>query len=371
MNATTTVPELDPSEVYQSRVYLAQSLDPVHIGTGEFQLGRVDNPIVREAGTNLPKIPGSSLAGVARAYMAISTEDKRACAGKGNDAEEYGAVASGETESGGVAPETPRPKNHCAESTCPVCMSFGYSTHRKSFQGLIQFTDARVLFFPVYSLRGPMWITSPAALESAGVCYSDSSVNDLDAELRREHTILYCSDNTDRLPPGAIESRLNLGWLYLSRNTSVPSVSTPSEWRWLSGTLADQTLLKPVLSRIVVVDDGLFSIIVEDQLEVRTSVSINPRTGAAADGALFTSEAIPRSTFLQFRVTALNPAFFTNPHDRKSPALSRIELHGRTQRALSYVEYLGLGAATTRGMGRMRIVPAVCKPEAELTHETA
>ena len=57
-----------------------------------------------------------------------------------------------------------------------------------------------------------------------------------------------------------------------------------------------------VKKRIVLVSDKFFSQIVNSNLEVRTSVSINPETGAAEDGALFTYEAIPRATFLWFDV---------------------------------------------------------------------
>jgi CRISPR-associated protein Cmr4 len=57
-------------------------------------------------------------------------------------------------------------------------------------------------------------------------------------------------------------------------------------------------LPKPASDRIVLIDDKLFSQVVNSNLEVRTSVSINPKTGAAEDGALFTYEAIPRATFL-------------------------------------------------------------------------
>jgi CRISPR-associated protein Cmr4 len=38
--------------------------------------------------------------------------------------------------------------------------------------------------------------------------------------------------------------------------------------------------------------------VVNSNLEVRTSVSIDPKTGAAEKGALFTYEAIPRAAFL-------------------------------------------------------------------------
>ena len=51
--------------------YLGISLDPVHIGAGGYRLGRVDNTIVRDPATDIPKIPGTSLAGVIREYSTI------------------------------------------------------------------------------------------------------------------------------------------------------------------------------------------------------------------------------------------------------------------------------------------------------------
>lgn len=47
---------------------------------------------------------------------------------------------------------------------------------------------------------------------------------------------------------------------------------------------------------ICIVPDNLIAQIINSNLEVRTSVSIDPLTGAAKDKALFTSEAIPRAT---------------------------------------------------------------------------
>ena len=49
---------------------LFMTVDPVHIGTGGYRLGRVDAAIAREPGTKLPKIPGTSLHGAARHYAA-------------------------------------------------------------------------------------------------------------------------------------------------------------------------------------------------------------------------------------------------------------------------------------------------------------
>jgi CRISPR-associated protein Cmr4 len=48
-------------KLYTHQRFAFMTLDPVHIGTGGYRLGRVDNTIVREPGTNLPKIPGTSL----------------------------------------------------------------------------------------------------------------------------------------------------------------------------------------------------------------------------------------------------------------------------------------------------------------------
>jgi CRISPR/Cas system CMR subunit Cmr4 (Cas7 group RAMP superfamily) len=66
MNEATATKKL-----YEHRRFVFMTLDPVHIGAGGYRLGRVDNTITREPGTNLPKIPGTSLAGAARSYAAM------------------------------------------------------------------------------------------------------------------------------------------------------------------------------------------------------------------------------------------------------------------------------------------------------------
>ena len=49
----------------------AIATDPIYIGTGGYTIGRVDNTIVRDPITRIPKIPGTSLAGTWRYYMAL------------------------------------------------------------------------------------------------------------------------------------------------------------------------------------------------------------------------------------------------------------------------------------------------------------
>ena len=69
---------------YEKRSYLLMSHDPVHIGAGGYRLGRVDNSIIREPGTRVPKIPGTSLHGAARSYAARLYETP-AAAGQSQD----------------------------------------------------------------------------------------------------------------------------------------------------------------------------------------------------------------------------------------------------------------------------------------------
>jgi len=328
--------------IYLQRTYLAESIDPIHIGTGEFQLGRVDNTIVRESGTELPKIPGSSIAGVCRAYSAmiaskyLSPDNKNSCAGKGGPAGE----------------------KHCGRADCPVCTAFGFSKRNASFQGLAQFSDLRILFFPVYSATGPLWVTCPAALDAAGITSECGSLKNSFADLGD-----CVAEIGSSLPSAKSPDSLNLGWLYLKRFSGV--VPPSSSWKIATnadlGPLDTIPYIKFVLPRLTVVSDHRFPAIVNDQLEIRTSVSIAPETGAAEDGALFTAEAIPRACFFSFNVTYLNPDNYRVPPKSQpiqygdSPAQTS-DVEKIVTEALHLAEFLGIGGVNTRGMGRLRVI---------------
>ena len=233
--------------------FVLMTVDPVHVGTGGARLGRVDNPIVREPGTNLPKIPGSSLHGVIRTYAA-HRYGKPQCAGQGQEREGR--------------------KGHCGRPTCPICYTFGYARDREGGRaGVVAIGDARILLFPVYSMVGPVWVTSPSALEAAG--FGSHQVSPGQARW---------GGTNSELPT---DKPLNLGWLMVDREDNFPSMNT----NW-------QNIPEQIRNRVVLVSDKLFSQIVNSNLEVRTSVAINPETGAAEEGALFTYEAIPRATIL-------------------------------------------------------------------------
>ena len=291
--------------MYTLQRFIFMALDPVHVGTGGYRLGRVDNSIVREPGTNLPKIPGTSLSGAARSYAAMRYE-KLQCAGQ---------------------------SGHCGKPDCPICYTFGSIRGTEGGNaGTVSLGDAQLLLFPVYSMAGPVWVTTKARLKEAGF-----AVNAPDLSREKFATTL-----TDWSNP------LNLGWLLLDHQAGDVAVTLPDDVSLDSW--AD------VAKRLVLVEEGMFSQIVNSNLEVRTSVSIDPMTGAAQDKALFTYEALPRACLLWCDVVE-------DDYQKKFPqddAHAKNFGHSRpldvVKAGLELTEYLGVGGMGTRGFGRIKLL---------------
>lgn len=300
---------------FQKR-FLLMTLDPVHIGTGGQRLGRVDNSIAREPGTRLPKIPGTSLSGAIRQYAAMRYGSLR-CAG------------SGQTKG--------KEKGHCRDPKCPVCYTFGYLKGQDGGQsGTVNIGDARLLAFPVHSLAGPVWVVCPSVLKELAPGLEETDPG-----------------NQVRLPSALSEHRhLNLGWLMLEKASEA--------FTWPSGI---EGLPDDIKTRTVLVSDKLFSQIVNSNLEVRTSVSIDPETGAADSGALFTYEAIPRAAVLWLEAVQDNYRNEFPETEKKCTHNAGDDLAevwaspmAVLESGLKLAEHLGIGGMGTRGFGRVRIV---------------
>ena len=303
--------------------FVGMALDPIHVGTGGTRLGRVDNTIVRDPVTRIPKVPGSSIAGVMRAYTAMAKGKYPNCAGLGQP----------ERDGGG---------GHCGKTDCPVCTVFGFAKGIGSsggFAGLAAFSDMHVLLFPVASQLGPQWITCPMALRQTSI----AEFSEL-ADLPEQQVVYRKADGT------AAQPSLNLVWLLLPVKT---------DWQPLSKIAQKiEALGIPgyIISRLGVVSDKLFTHIVNSNLEVRTSVAIDPATGAAEEGALFTYEALPRSTVLFWEVTCRNPKHFKINQDDVKAVDSPEKVRDVVTDAHSYLEHLGIGGMGSRGMGRLRVL---------------
>ena len=284
------------------------ALDPTHIGAGGYRMGRVNLTILRDAGTSLPKIPGSSINGATRSAAIYSLPEAQR-----QLAMNYARATLDEKN-----------KNHPHKGKeDPVASIFGYAegdAGGESRIGVVSFRDAEIMAFPVPTMLGPRWVTTAHLLESAGC-------RNVPRPASEEQVIVQAGSSAP--------ARLNLGWLLLPAEAkTIPFPEAP----------AALPVFAHLKDRLVVVHDNLFPAIVNSNLETRTSVSIDFETGAAADGALFTYEATPRGTLFRGQVDL---------DDGRFPELAPAALP-LLEKALGLACTLGLGAMTTRGFGRMQ-----------------
>ncbi|MHA2611296.1 MAG: RAMP superfamily CRISPR-associated protein [bacterium JZ-2024 1] len=335
---------------YQKFHYVGLALDPIHVGTGGARIGRVDLTIVRDPVTRVPKIPGSSLAGVYRTYVAMDFEEQRKQAQSQQSSQQPSQAQRQKPfypDCAGLG--QPRPDGtggHCGQHDCPVCTVFGFARGKDQaggFAGLAAFSDAHVLLFPAPTRRGPHWVTCPMALRLVGP--EVSGVQDNAVYLEK-----------------ASGNRLNLGWLLLE-------VKPCTQFQQIKKTLQRLGVPGYLYNRLALLPDDLFIHVVNSNLEVRTSVSINPETGAAEEGALFSYEALPRTTVLMWEVITKNPKHFKvggRDVDVTLNGIQKLDSPDKvaeiTKKAHPYLEHLGIGGMGTRGMGRLKVLCASSAP---------
>lgn len=290
------VKDLEPKTFYM------KALDPIHIGAGGYRLGRVDNTIVRDPATDIPKIPGTAIAGVIREFTILhKMENEDECKNKSTEKE----------------------KRTCAEEKVKSYFGTGES------KGMLRFYDGQIIFFPVSSIQGTVWVTTNEILE-----YWFGELKDDHGE---KITLPKNNDDKAYALKGIKQNEINLGWLLLE----VDSLDNTFE-NLLSSKFKHEGILDYV-QRIVIVSEKLFSHIVNDNLEIRTSVKIDPTTGTAAEGALFTYEAIPRGTILGFEVV-------------KDKTREKGNIDIEMKDVSSYFKLLGIGGMGTRGFGRVELL---------------
>jgi CRISPR-associated protein Cmr4 len=268
--------------------YLGISLDPVHIGAGGYRLGRVDNTIVRDPATDIPKIPGTSLTGVIREYSTIYLKETERSDEKSVDEE--------------------------------IDNLFGNPDR----QGALRFYDAQIVLFPVSSIKGTIWITTKNLLSDwlSGNKELIKKLGDL-------------TDGEVLLLKGINAEKINLGWLLFDVVNRKKGINFDNE-------INLHYELKDKIKRVAVVSDSVFSQLINNNLEVRTSVRIDNQTGTAEQGGLFTYEAIPRGTVFGFEMII---------DKRRQDEIDNWDevLDG----ALNYTKLLGIGGMGTRGFGRV------------------
>ncbi len=241
-----------------TRLLIVHARSPLHAGTGQ-ATAAVDLPIARDRATEMPFLPGSSIKGALRA--------------RARGAES--ALKAGSEWAKVFGPETANASDHA---------------------GAVAISDARLLLLPVRSVAGTFaWVTSPYLLAAfardaaqAGLPSTPSpkvpsaefalvakgTLIGLDYD-RKEKVVLEEFD-LNRLP-GADELADKLA-----------PIVFPDDAVW-------QDLLK---RRLCVVHDDVMSFLSQHATEIVTRVSINPETGTAKDGQLWTEENLPSESVL-------------------------------------------------------------------------
>jgi CRISPR-associated protein Cmr4 len=276
---------------------------PMHAGSGS-DLGIVDLPIQRERHTGFPKIEASSLKGALReSFEGIN--DKFEVSGKTID---IGGKADNKDLHLVFGPE-------------------GDDAHA----GAIGFSDARLLLFPVKSMKGVFaWVTCTKVLaqfkRDMEVIYdnADNSDNKIDIKIPEfdklgENT---CYSNSAKL---TIEKEKKSEKFIALEEYTFDCHKIEDEFRinnnefgeWLSENAVskDSAWSEKIKSDIVVLSDDDFKDFTELSTEVITRTKIDNETGTVATGALFTEEYLPAETVMYSLAFASD--FFLDDEQKK------------------------------------------------------
>ncbi|GIW74397.1 MAG: type III-B CRISPR module RAMP protein Cmr4 [Phycisphaerales bacterium] len=296
---TDTAKRSNATDAHQeAAVLFIHAQTPLHPGSGT-ALGTVDLPVQRERHTQWPIIPGSTLKGILR-------DACRRAGGKNGDL--FAAFG----------PETAEAATHA---------------------GALSLTDARILAFPVRSLKGVFaWVTCPSVLERFArdvKLAKDNAALQLPTPPKKDGA--FCPENSSLLLEG---NRLVLEEFEFERAGDADGVA---QW------IADRAFAKGdgftpnrFEGHLVVLHDDDFTYFVRYATEVLARVALDYERKTVKAGALFYEEFLPTET-LFYSVVLASP--------------SRREGHGMSAREiLAYLRdnmppVLQIGGDETIGKG--------------------
>lgn len=275
----------------------------LHPGSGT-ALGVVDLPIQRERHTNWPLIPGSSLKGVLR--------------------------------------EAFRPESVADDEWLTL---FGPTTANASeHAGALAFTDARILAFPVRSLKGVFaWVTCPAVLarlvRDLAVIGRDNpawSVPDLNTGS------MLCAEKS----PILIDSgKAVVEEFDITRSGDLPAGLVT--WFQNNAAVDDGAKLQ-FSTHLTILSDDDFTHFVQYATEVTARIGLNYKTRTVDGSALFYEEFLPPETLLYALVLAQNSR-------RKEKTGTANEMLGIFRGRLPKTVQIGAGETIGKGICRLRL----------------
>ena len=287
---------------------------PLHAGKGD-DLGIVDLPIQREKHTDFPKIEGSGIKGAIR--EAIESKTK-------------------EIELNG--------KPIIATKGGTLNLVFGDPNKGDEHASAIGFSDARLLLFPVRSLKGVFaWVTCPKVLKRfldeleliCGLTFEEIKAIDFQA-LSKTVSSKVCLVNND----------------IILEEFGIPAKENPNTQK-LAQFLAEKTTVKGLTEKLVVLDDDTFTYFVKYATEVITRIKIG--SNGTVEAGPFNEEYLPAESILYAHVTA-SPLFVEKKKDFADYDNSGEEAAAvldYVRQALPPVVQMGANATLAKGLIKM------------------
>ncbi len=265
------------------------ALSPLHAGSGS-ELGVIDQPIQRERHTGFPKIEGSSLKGAIREVF--------------NEYLDKTAKSFADDRVKNLAANLKDIKKLSYEDFSEAIDTLFGPDENNDRAASLAITDARLLLFPVKSMKGVFaWITCRAVLkrfrEDFKIC--ENCKIDWLKGLPAENTVA------------------NLEYLTIEESIILEEYLFNVKCSEYTKTIAaklESLGIYDINNRLVILTDDDFSDIVNLSTEVITRNKINNETGTAQPGALFTEEYLPTETVM-YSLAMASTAYHKKDHESK------------------------------------------------------
>ncbi len=317
---------------------------PLHAGSGD-SLGVVDLPIQRERHTSFPKIEGSSLKGALRqAFEDLSVPVQS------DPEKKYKLIDNGSGKklqeacpqlNEVLGDKSDKKENLLTKYQEAITLTFGpEEAGGDGHAGALGFTDARLLLFPVKSMKGVFaWVTCPKVLQQF---HRDMSITEFKDCEEIGHALTVKPLTTPLECSGDESGGCNLFLKNDSRKIvleeytfEIENEESP-ELAQLLRFLAEQLFPLPesgqpdiyeywrkkLKADVVVLPNEDFTDFINLSTEVITRNKINNETGTVADTGLFTEEYLPAESVMYSLVLA-SPIFKEN--DEKKGIFSMSE----------------------------------------------
>jgi len=259
-----------------ARPLFLHCLSPLHAGTGS-DLGYIDLPIQREKHTGFPKVEASSLKGALRE---VFEEDR----------------------------DIDYPSNtNKTRVKVGVDLAFGPDNDKgESHAGALGFTDARLLLFPVKSLKGIFaWVTCPRVLEK----FKSELLLCQDTKAKKE-----LKELADKIPASsALDNTISdLGMLGISGKVVLEehafTLTQSQTVKAFADELNKYLKLEGLNQRLIVLKNDEFTDFVKLHTEVISRIVLNDK---GTTDNLFNEEFLPAESVLYSLVLA-SPIFNSN-----------------------------------------------------------